>query len=792
MATGPKRRRSPSGGAVVATLSAALCLAAALSPLAPAAAASGPPLVGAQWSSAVGSDAARLSAQLDPNGLNTTYHFEYTTGNDFTNCGTPSNPACHKAPASDATLLASSGTHAVTVSLSGLSPTNTYRYRIVAANSDPAGPSTGATKTFTTKGPGPLLLDSRGWEMVSPIDKSGGQVDLPGAISGGGVLQAASNGDSATYGSTASFAGGLGGPQGNQYLATRSASGWATQNITAPIAYQSKDGGVPYQLFSGDLTHGLLQNGDHCASGAGHCTVGNAPLAGTDAPPGYQDYYSLDIPSGAFTAMLGADEAANLDLSPAYFDLRFAGASPDLQQVVISSCAALVPGASEVPSGSGCDPGEQNLYEWSQGAGLSLINGGAPGAALAAQSGAVSTTGDRIYFTQNGDLYLHVAAGNAQVDADAGGGGSFQAASADGTVAFFTRSGHLYRYDDGTGHATDLTPSGGVVGVLGVSATADTAYFQDGGGLQRWHSGTTTQVVADAGAAPAADPGDYPPPTGTARVSADGTKLLFLSSAQLSGYDNTDLSSSVPCGQVGGVCDSEVYLYDSAGAGTLTCVSCNPTGERPIGPSTIPGAIANGSAPFSTQAYKPRVLSTDGRRVFFDSLDSLALTDTNQNHSSGAGIKDVYEWEANGEDSCASSGGCTSLISSGRSATGATFIDASANGSDAFFTTDVSLISTDPGAQDLYDARINGGFLIPSPPLACEGDACQVLTSPPGDPTLTTLLTGHGNPAIHYTRYGRKRHAKRCKRGFIKRHGRCVKKKKKSKHRKRHHKRGHR
>ncbi len=28
----------------------------------------------------------------------------------------------------------------------------------------------------------------------------------------------------------------------------------------------------------------------------------------------------------------------------------------------------------------------------------------------------------------------------------------------------------------------------------------------------------------------------------------------------------------------------------------------------------------------------------------------------------------------------------------------------------------------------------------------CEGDACQVVPSDPGDPTLTTLLSGHGNP----------------------------------------------
>jgi hypothetical protein len=38
--------------------------------------------------------------------------------------------------------------------------------------------------------------------------------------------------------------------------------------------------------------------------------------------------------------------------------------------------------------------------------------------------------------------------------------------------------------------------------------------------------------------------------------------------------------------------------------------------------------------------------------------------------------------------------------------------------------------------------------------LACEGDDCQTLPPVPVDPTLTTLLTGLGNPAIRYHRLG--------------------------------------
>jgi hypothetical protein len=290
--------------------------------------------------------------------------------------------------------------------------------------------------------------------------------------------------------------------------------------------------------------------------------------------------------------------------------------------------------------------------------------------------------------------------------------------------------------------------------VLGASEGGDYAYFQDATGLKLWHSGATTQIAPGAAVA---DASDYPPATASARVSADGTKLIFVSSAySLTGYDNTDLASPALCGQPTGICDSQVYLYDAGGAGTLACLSCNPTGERPIGPSTIPGAISNGTAPGSTRAYKPRALSTDGRRVFFDSRDALGIADTNK-------ATDAYQWEAQGEGSCTRAGGCVSLISSGRSAGGATFIDASADGSDAFFLTDGSLVSADPGSLDLYDARIGGGFPVPVPPIPCEGDACQVLPPQPLDPTLTTLLTGKGNPPVSYHKLGhhkKKRHRK--------------------------------
>jgi hypothetical protein len=595
------------------------------------------------------------------------------------------------------------------------------------------------------------LPDCRAYELVSPPAKNGGAIQGFGRNSGGGVLQASGNGDSATFSSAASFgADAEGAPQASQYIARRlEGSGWSTENITTPTvsgSYGDEPDGVPYQLFSPDLAAGLLFNGTHCRGQGTGCPVANPPLPGSGAPPGYQDYYLRDDRDGDFQALLTAANA-DLALTPEQFDLAFAGASPDLRHVVLSSCAALTDEAREVPEiGGGCESAQANLYEWSDGT-LQLINVlpgealGTPGAHLAAQAGAISTDGSRAYFTdgENSRLYLREGAQTRWVDEEQGGGGVFQTASADGGVAFFTKAAHLYRYDAATRVTTDLTPGGEVLGVLGASEDGSHIYYATANGLFLWNVGTTTK------AAPAADPSDYPPPTGTARIASGGTRLAFLSSARLTGYDNA--------------AQPEVYLYDASGnggAGSLTCVSCKTNGKTPLGPSTILGAIANGEGPAATDAYKPRDLSADGSRLFFDSRDSLLAKDSNTH-------QDVYEWEAQGSGRCSKTGGCVSLISSGQGVVDAEFIDASTDGADAFFLTDSSLVAQDPGSVDLYDAREGGGYPAPPASIECDGDTCQSLPSPPEDPAIGSAAPGAGgNPPVHFPKAeGKKAHHKK-------------------------------
>jgi hypothetical protein len=605
------------------------------------------------------------------------------------------------------------------------------------------------------------LPEGRGWELVSPVDKNGGEIAAPGELFGGGVFQAAADGSSVTYSSAASFAAAApSAPPGSQYLSARGAGGWSTENLNVPAfsgSYGADPDGVPYQLFSGDLTRALLLNGRHCRNVEADCPVANPPLAGTDAPAGYVNYYLRQSGIG-FGALLGTEDVATTELDPADFDLRLAGATPDLAHVVLETCAALTPGAAEVPLGGGCDPAKPNLYEWS-GGGLTLLNS-APGARLAAQASAISADGSRVYYVDTAvaggpQLSLRDGATAKKVDDEAGGGGVFQTASSDGAVAYFIKAGHLWRYTAAADSAADLTPAGEVLGVLGASADGSHVYYVSSTGLYRWSAAVTTRVPT--GAEVPTDTSNFPPASGTARVSADGSGLVFLSSASLTGYDNTDAKT--------GLADTEVFLYE-AGTERLRCVSCRPNGGRPIGSSTIPGAYANGELAGATASYKPRVLAADGRRIFFDSEDSLVASDVNRE-------PDVYQWRATGGD-CVRINGCIDLISSGRSEGGARFVDASESGADAFFVTDGSLVAADPGSVDLYDARVGGGFPEPLLPIPCAGDACQDLPSEPVDPGLNTLVTGPGNPKVRYLKY--RRGPQRCRGAVAKKRPSCKKK----------------
>jgi hypothetical protein len=727
--------------------------------------AAGKPEIKATFVQGVSATGASLRALINPGGLSGTYHFELITRAAYEanlNAVPPREgfSGALKAPTSgSAPLGATTGFQEFNQATppGSLTPSTTYLYRVIAANS--AGTAIGSEHPFTTQETAPVfhLPDGRAWEMVSPSDKDGGAIGAPGTLFGGGDFQAAAAGPAFAYSSATAFAEAGSAPPVSQYLSARAGSGWATQNLSPPIdsaAFGDEPNGAPFRLFSESLSDSVLFGGDPCRGVAG-CPIPSAPLPGSGAPTGYPELYLGDSATGAYQALITQAELNHSAVTAEHFEASLLAATPDLSHLVISSCAALTSNATEVSSGPGaCNGGEQNLYEWSGGA-LTLLNllpgetTGTPGAVIGASLGAISEDGSRVYFTvlEDGPLYLREGTQTKLLPETIGGGASFQAASTNGQIAYFTKGAHLYRYEASNGTSTDIAPTGEVTGVLGASAEGQVVYFQDAAGLERWQGGTTVLVASGANAS---IPASAPPANGSARVSADGEHLAFLSNQELSDYENAGTT--------------ELYLYGPPpGSSTpqLLCVSCNPTGERPEGSASLPGAPDNGSSPLP---YKSRALSAGGNRLFFESSDDLNLQDTNKR-------PDVYEWEAQGEGDCARSPGCVNLISSGRSSEGATFLDASADGQDAYFLTDGSLVSSDPGSIDVYDAKVGGGFPEAIKPIPCEADACQALPPTPEDPTPGTLLKGPENPPLHFLTEGKAKpkHAKK-KHGHHKHH----------------------
>jgi hypothetical protein len=240
--------------------------------------------------------------------------------------------------------------------------------------------------------------------------------------------------------------------------------------------------------------------------------------------------------------------------------------------------------------------------------------------------------------------------------------------------------------------------------------------------------------------------GDWQPELGfrTAQVTADGQNLVFQSTQQLTGYDNSALLEIVGQGAAPER-SAEVFVYNSASgaAGTLTCASCATNGAPPV---REPQSIGLGT--YLQISLNPtsmrRWISADGSRVFFDSSQPLVPQDSNR-------IQDVYEWEREGTLGCRQatsvSGGCVFLLSGGQSGDSSFFIDADATGSNVFFTHrgQLAQVGAPEGKTDLLDARVNGGS--PDVSVGCSGAGCQ--SAPPAPPGFTsppsTSAVGSGN-----------------------------------------------
>jgi hypothetical protein len=375
------------------------------------AAAAGPPTIPASWTTSVTATSAVLRAEVNPNGLSTHYRFEYLTLAAYeANLAASREAFAGAVSTSSVALGAGEATIPVAAVVSGpsnpLRPGTAYRFRAIAVNE--AGTAVGPERALRTQSSSSRggLADGRAWELVSPVDKGGGAVAAPGALFGGGDIQAAAGGGALTYGSATAFGDPQGAPPVSQYVSRRSAAGWSTENVSSPLesgSYGDHPDGAPFRLFSDDLARALLLKPRRCEP----------------PEPCPRNYTLREAATGVLTPLPA--QAAGM---------RVLGASPDLGRILFED--------------------EGATYEWSA-AGLAPVDLLPPSAGAGAVFQASSADGSIVFFTEGGHLRRYDGVSEATVDlTPAGAVAGVLAVSSDGAYVYYQDSSGLQLWHEGS------------------------------------------------------------------------------------------------------------------------------------------------------------------------------------------------------------------------------------------------------------------------------------------------------------------------------------------------------
>ena len=755
---------------------------------------------------------ATLNGKVNPHNSEVTYAFEYGPDESY---GT-----AIPVPA-EAIGTIDNANHAVSQVLEGLAEDTTYHFRLSATNTeaDPDEVTHGEDRTFTTPtAAGPkacpneqlraennslALPDCRAYEQVSPVKKNGFDAGAPNGIAG--YAHATADGNGILFKTR--------GPQGDVVtrgiqtlgVARRGAQGWRTVSaVPSPNTQQITVEASPISpLPSADLSKLLFVTGE----------TFNAP----DNPPSFSKsgaLYLSDLdgsinwitrpqienpvpPPGEIASGLIWNLGGSPDLSTFYFwaaptllpsdSARAESGSNgwglyEYSEGQLRSAATLPPGTvpatTENPEGTAEPPGgaapaagpysahNRNISQAEDYANTVSRDGSAlffvsPDPFVAPYGEFLQT---QLYVRHDGHstLVSHAEDGSPAPDgvkrvnplnggeAETYFSSEFAYASADGSTAIFKSTSALtssaptdasiksYSYDVKSDTVTYLP---GVGNATVAAASDDGSRFLFGGvstGIKLWANNAIRTI--------------YKGPVsrlGPARTTPSGSAFVFSTEAPIPGFNSGNVI--------------QVYRYDLA-IEQLSCLSCPPEEIVPSGPATLVqplrGVANEGMIPF-------RAISTDARRVFFDSPDQLIPADGND-------ARDVYEWTPGG----------LFLISSGQGKKDSFFLDSSADGSDVFFATAEGLDPRDSDSSyDVYDARVGGGFAqVPAVADCSANEVCKKASPPPPNrpSPATNSFSGPGSPPS-------------CPKGKVRKHGKCVKKKpRKHKHHKKAHKKGQR
>jgi hypothetical protein len=730
-----------------------------------------PPEVEDQAAADVGEAEATLGAQLNPGGLDTEYHFEYTTEADFLASGY-SNAL--RAPIPDATAEAAASFGPVSVTVVNLKAGTTYRFRLVASNEDGTTQGEGAPgeegddASFITYPAEVGLPDARAYELVTPPDTNGRiptMAELASVNQNGFDTNLASpDHEGLVFGTEGgALPGTEGGGFHDTYEARRGAAGWQTtftglSGVQAPEPYV---GGIApdhlYSFWRVATSKGSLAAGNYLRGSSGALEPIGVGTLGKDL-----EATGRWITSGGghviFVSSAHLEASAAPNGNPAVYDRTPGGTTH-----VIS----LMPGGAPFASGAEYQgtAADGTAVAFEVGGTLYLRVDNSQTLSVASGNptfGGISDEGDRLVYLipeeapkgiepPHGDVFVYDSSGENTIPVGSGGKSILVNVSPDGSHVYFVSplqldggegeagAMNLYAWD---GSAVSFIATVTERDVFGEPAKGINDKMTDGLGL--WVNGAVNPVRTGNNG-PGADP---------SRTTPDGSVFVFESRANLTDYDSEG--------------HSEIYRYD-ADAGSLLCLSCNPTAvaaESDAQLQSNPGAQFDPFPPVNALAKIENVTS-DGQAVFFQSADPLVVGDVD-------GKIDVYEWKAEGAGTCGTKGGCLALISSGRSAANDYLYAMTPDGRDVFFETGDLLVTQDrDGTPSIYDARVNGGFPSPaSPAPPCSEDACQ------GPPDAVPGLPGAGGLTSATSRGAGNVKPRRCgkRRRKVRRHGklRCV------------------
>lgn len=603
-----------------------------------------------------------------------------------------------------------------------------------------------------------FLPDCRGYEMVSPVEKSGNQA----VVSGNGNVyysRAAASGNAIVYETS--------GPMGEafrglQFYTTgvRTPDGW-----TAKASIPGPEAGISLSFFNQSPNNVVI------ADDASRLAFVSGDTYVTENPPNPEDNSSASV-AGYLTTPSGPIQWLNRPLDEAAAprpgeltyenQTRLIGGSPDLSTLYFSYCGTIT--AADAPR-----TGHENYGFYVSENGHVSTAGVLPdgtvdpdGAIPAGGIGdlrcflssrtsdptvfgnPVSEDGSQAQFvspdpsaesSRPSELYIHrqgrpsVLVSRSQLDGAPAPTGvisvgqSYGPASTSGNYVVFASTDpltadapstgwKLYRFDVRTEALVYLegVEKGRILAVTNQGAVLAAAGEPLPTSMTLWDEGTVRQVGVFAEEARA--------PFHT-HVAADGQVLVFTSSSPFLGEEGIRPPQT-----------TEVYRYTIGQPGPPDCISCMPSGQTPLGSAHLSNWIEGAQVVGGLTLYDSRNVSQDGHHIFFDTPDALVPTDTN-------GKRDVYEW----------SDGNLSLITTGRSNLDSYIVDTSASGSDVFFATAQGLVPEDTDeSYDVYDARVDGGFPRQEPTV-CGGEACQgSLATPPRPGTAgSSALVGSGN-----------------------------------------------